>query len=86
MGVSGACFIYSDSVICLTLSCLASYLFSNDEEVVKLISSLLVVLSIYVVADGTQGALTGVIKALGKQHLGGPVVVFAYYAVGLPLS
>ena len=38
------------------------------------------------VFDGVQSALTGVLKGLGKQRVGGPVVVFSYYAVGLPLS
>ena len=44
------------------------------------------VLIVYVVFDGVQSALTGVLKGLGKQRLGGPVVVLAYYGIGLPLS
>ena len=44
------------------------------------------VLIVYVVFDGVQSALTGVLKGLGKQRIGGPVVVLAYYGVGLPLS
>ena len=44
------------------------------------------VLIVYVVFDGVQSALTGVLKGLGKQRLGGPVVVVAYYGIGLPVS
>ena len=63
-----------------------SYVFSNDEAVVKELSKLFICLSIYVVADGLQCAFTGVIKGLGKQSLGGPVVLFCYYIVAIPLS
>jgi Na+-driven multidrug efflux pump len=62
------------------------YIFTRSDEVVDLLSDLLIVLALYVVADGLQAVLTGVIRGLGKQQLGGPVVVFSYYAVGIPLS
>lgn len=62
------------------------YVFTNSDEVVDLLSDLLLVLALYVVADGLQAVLTGVIRGLGKQLLGGPIVVFSYYAVGIPLS
>ena len=63
-----------------------SYVFSDDVAVAKELSKLFICLSIYVVADGVQCALTGVIKGIGKQILGGPVVVFCYYVVAVPLS
>jgi len=62
------------------------YIFTNSDDVVLVLSDLLVVLAVYVMADGTQGVLTGVIRGLGKQQLGGPVVLFSYYVIGIPLS
>ena len=60
--------------------------FTTDSAVVSAVSGILPILAVYVVADGVQGALTGIIKGLGKQRLGGPIVLFAYYVVGIPLS
>ena len=61
-------------------------IFTSDPDVVALISQLLVPLSVYVLADALQGGLTGVIKGTGKQYIGGPVVLVAYYVIGLPLA
>ena len=77
------------SVAGVTLHSLRStwgYVFTDNKAVISELSDLLLCLSVYVVADGFQGALTGVIKALGKQHLGGPVVLFSYYVLAIPLS
>lgn len=38
------------------------------------------------IADGLQCALTGVIKGLGKQRIGGPIVLFSYYVIGIPAA
>lgn len=62
------------------------YIFTSDDAVNSNVSYLLLVLSLYVFADGVQSALTGVLKGLGKQGLAGPIVLFAYYGVGIPLS
>ena len=63
-----------------------SFLFSDDAAVAKEVSKLLVCLSLYVIADGVQSALSGVIKGLGKQSVGGPTVLFSYYIIAIPLS
>ena len=61
-------------------------LFTEDGEVVALVSDLLLPLAVYVIADGTQCGLSGVIKGAGMQGVGGPVVLFSYYIVGLPAA
>lgn len=61
-------------------------LFTSDKEVVALVESLMPVLACYVVVDGMQTSLTGVIKGMGKQKIAGPIVMIAYYAMGLPVG
>lgn len=60
--------------------------FTSDARVIHLLGTLAPVFAAYVITDGQQAVLTGVIKGLGKQYIAGPIVVFSYYAVGIPLS
>jgi MATE family multidrug resistance protein len=62
------------------------FIFTTDRSVVKLVERIMPVILVYIIADGIQSALTGVLKGMGKQRIGGPIVVFSYYAVGLPIS
>jgi hypothetical protein len=61
-------------------------MFTDDAEVVALVASLAPIIAAYVISDGVQAAYTGVIKGVGKQGIAGPIVVFSYYAVAIPLS
>lgn len=60
--------------------------FSPDEEVILEASRTIPFLAIYVFADGIQVALNGVIKGCGRQCITMPVVVIAYWVVGVPLA
>jgi hypothetical protein len=61
-------------------------MFTDDAEVVALVAALAPIIAAYVISDGVQAAYTGVIKGVGKQGIAGPIVVFSYYAVAIPLS
>ena len=61
-------------------------LFSNDAKLSSLIAQVLVILTGYVIFDGTSAMLGGVVKGVGKQLVATPIVFFSYYAVGLPLA
>jgi MATE family multidrug resistance protein len=61
-------------------------LFTPDAQVVAQARTLLPLLAIYVVGDGIQSALNGIIKGCGRQCVIMPIVVFAYWVVGLPLG
>jgi MATE family multidrug resistance protein len=60
--------------------------FSPDEDVVQEASRTIPLLSFYLFADGVQVALNGVIKGCGRQCITMPVVVIAYWIVGVPLA
>lgn len=60
--------------------------FSPDEAVVQETARLIPLLSVYVVGDGIQSALNGVIKGCGRQCIIMPIVLVAYWAVGVPLA
>jgi MATE family multidrug resistance protein len=60
--------------------------FSPDEEVVAETSKTIPFLCFYLFADGVQVALNGVVKGCGRQCITMPVVVVAYWFVGVPLA
>jgi len=60
--------------------------FSPDNEVVDEAIQLIPLLAIYVFGDGIQSACNGVIKGCGRQCIVMPIVVFAYWIVGVPLA
>jgi MATE family multidrug resistance protein len=61
-------------------------LFTREPDVVHQASQLITLLAFYVFADGVQAALNGIIRGCGRQCVIMPVVVVAYWVVGLPLS
>lgn len=61
-------------------------LFTNDHDVLKDLDRVLPMLVFYIVGDGIQAAYTGIIKGMGKQKIGGPIVLVSYYVFGLPVS
>jgi len=74
------------SIVLLSFSHLWGQIFTTDAAVVQLVSRLVPIMSLYVVADAVQTTLTGVMKGTGKQYVASPIVLFAYYVVGLPIS
>jgi multidrug resistance protein, MATE family len=60
--------------------------FSPDEEVVAETTKVIPLLAIYVFGDGIQAALNGIIKGCGRQCIVMPIVVIAYWIVGVPLA
>lgn len=58
----------------------------TETELYEQAGKLMPLLALYVFADGIQSALNGVVKGCGRQALIMPVVVVAYWVVGLPLA
>ncbi|KAI3499472.1 hypothetical protein L1887_35273 [Cichorium endivia] len=62
------------------------YLFTNEEEVVSYMSSIMPVLALSNFMDGIQGVLSGTARGCGWQNIGAIVNLGAYYVIGLPCS
>ena len=74
------------SILYFTPHKLLPSFFTPDDEVVLEASTTIPLLAVYVFADGVQVALNGIIKGCGRQCITMPIVVIAYWIVGLPLA
>jgi MATE family multidrug resistance protein len=62
-------------------------LFAPDEaDLIRETSRTMTLLAVYVFADGVQAAFNGTVKGCGRQPVIMPVVVFAYWVVGVPVA
>jgi MATE family multidrug resistance protein len=61
-------------------------LFTADAALMDGVMRVVLVASVYIIADGTTCALGGCLQGCGRQGMAGWVVVFSYYVVGLPLA
>ena len=59
---------------------------SENQAIVDQTAATIPLLAIYVVADGIQTGLNGIIKGCGRQRVVVPIVVVAYWVVGVPLA
>lgn len=58
----------------------------NEKELILATSRTIPFLSLYVVADGLQMTFYGLIQGCGRQVTLVPIVIVAYWIVGVPLS
>ncbi|KAF7291886.1 RNA helicase [Mycena indigotica] len=63
-----------------------AYLFNDDPEVVALVASILPLVALFQVFDGTSGVAGGILRAKGKQMTGALLNLSAYYILGIPLG
>ncbi|KAK4540522.1 hypothetical protein LTR36_009160 [Oleoguttula mirabilis] len=62
------------------------HLFSSDADVILLAAQTLPINAAFQLFDALAAQLNGLLRGLGRQEFGGYVSVFAYYAIGLPIS
>jgi MATE family multidrug resistance protein len=67
-------------------SFLPSLFAPNEDALIEETGKTFTLLSIYVLGDGIQCALTGIIKGCGRQAITMPIVVISYWVIGLPLA
>lgn len=60
------------------------YAYSNEEEVVSYVATMLPFISLSSLLDGIQGVLSGTIRGCGRQKIGAFINLGAYYLVGIP--
>jgi MATE family multidrug resistance protein len=73
-------------LFCIPHTFLPSLFAPGAEDVILETSRTIPLLATYVFADGIQVALNGIIKGCGRQLVTVPIVVVAYWIVGLPLA
>ncbi|KAI7899044.1 mate-domain-containing protein [Cokeromyces recurvatus] len=62
------------------------YLFTSDEDVVRLVSQIIPLCALFQIADGISGVCGGVIRGMGRQSFAAWVNLFSYYVVALPVG
>ncbi|EQL00326.1 Multi antimicrobial extrusion protein [Ophiocordyceps sinensis CO18] len=61
-------------------------LFTNDEGVITLVAQVLPLVAVMQVFDGLSAGAHGLLRGIGKQSIGGPANLIAYYVISLPIS
>lgn len=62
------------------------YLFTDDVEVVHLVSDLMALLSFFEIFDCLGAIAGGILRGMGRQSVGAFVNVPCYYIIGLPIG
>ncbi|TFY70742.1 hypothetical protein EVG20_g2271 [Dentipellis fragilis] len=62
------------------------YIFSDDAAVVHLVAQVMPLVASFQIADGLAGSCGGVLRGLGRQHLGALFNLVAYYVMALPMG
>lgn len=61
-------------------------IFNNDPRVVQLTSEILPFVAMFQISDAMNGCCGGVLRGMGRQHLGATVNILSYYFFALPLG
>lgn len=61
-------------------------LFTDDPDVTSIIARVLPVVAVMQVFDALAGGAHGLLRGIGKQDIGGPANLIAYYAISLPIQ
>lgn len=76
-------------VICALYISLRYYIpwvFTSESEVIELAARVMPIVGAMQLVDVVATGMNGLLRGVGKQSIGGPTNVFAYYVVSLPLS
>ncbi|KAF5208095.1 Detoxification-like protein [Thalictrum thalictroides] len=58
--------------------------YSNEEEVVKYVATMVPILAASYLLDGIQSVLSGTVRGCGRQKIGAAINLGAYYLIGIP--
>jgi MATE family multidrug resistance protein len=78
--------IVSVSIILLICDDWWVRIFSEDSAVIATALRVMPFAAIYVICDGMQASVGGVLRGAGKQTVAGPVVFVCYVCLGVPLA
>ena len=60
--------------------------FTKDEDVIDIVTSVLPILSLYLIVDAVSGVQSGNVRALGRQFSASMITLGCHYAFGMPLA
>lgn len=63
-----------------------AHLFTEDAEVIELLTKTLPLLALFQVADGISGVSGGIMRGTGRQSMAAYLNMIAYYVIALPLG
>ncbi|XP_032860784.2 multidrug and toxin extrusion protein 1 [Tyto alba] len=69
-----------------TLKDVVGYIFTNDKEIVILVSKVMIIFAPFHLFDAAAATCGGVLRGTGKQKMGAIANAIGYYAVGLPIG
>ena len=80
--------------ICIAIMCITvglarhqiAAIFTEDEEVRRVTTNVLILLASFFIFDGMQGYLQGPIRAMGLQQKASYAAIACYYGIGLPMA
>ncbi|ESO98376.1 hypothetical protein LOTGIDRAFT_159181 [Lottia gigantea] len=75
-----------DAVIICSFRNYIPLAFTSDIDVIKLTSSLLLILSVFHFIDAAEGVVGGVLRGVGRQKFGAVINLIAYYIIGIPAA
>lgn len=61
-------------------------LFTKDQGVIKLTAAYIPLIAVVQIFDATSTGAHGLLRGIGKQWIGGPVNLIAYYVIALPIA
>ncbi|CAM1511402.1 Fc.00g089150.m01.CDS01 [Cosmosporella sp. VM-42] len=62
------------------------FLFTSDDQVISIVATVMPLVAVMQVFDGFAAAAHGLLRGIGKQSIGGPANLIAYYVISLPIS
>lgn len=60
--------------------------FTGDPELLKVTSTVMILMAGYIGCDGLQTVLGGILRGTGRQASAVPVIFFSYYILALPAA
>ncbi|XP_051141037.1 protein DETOXIFICATION 14-like isoform X1 [Andrographis paniculata] len=72
----------------VVLSCrhVLGYAYSNEYEVIAYVNQISPLLSLCIIMDGFETALSGIVRGSGWQHIAVYVNIGSYYLIGIPVA
>ncbi|XP_061764645.1 multidrug and toxin extrusion protein 1-like [Nerophis ophidion] len=78
-----ACFVGASLSLCRNV---IGYIFTTEEEILKRVADVVMILSFMHLADAVAGVSGGAIRGAGKQKIGAACNLVGYYIIGLPIG